>query len=412
MSLLSEFSATVLQGQQIVGNTISCDSFETADMIVGDNMVVDNILSADNRLVINSAVEINGSVNSNSFLSLHQYNGFSSATFTNTAVTTTTSPINYWAGGVLAPNGKVYMAPNNFSSVLVYDPKTKVIEYVNISQFGNGTQALRTGGGVVAKNGKLYMLPDFATTAVNNIVVLDTNDHTNVYDIKFTKNESWYGSVLGLDGKIYGVPRTSSTTHSVIVIDPVTDAVSFYDTGIPGASNSWNCGVLGTDGKIYCCPRLSPTVLVISPLTSPPSFSTISILSGQYRSGALAPNGNIYMVPTSGTNILKIVTATSTSSLVGIGVSAFWGAVLSPDGNIYCIPNDTNYSVYKFNPVTETASLYFTFTSTSNIAYLGGVLTPYNTVVACPFREGRVMEFGVNLPSLPSWMLQAYFNKL
>ena len=84
-----------------------------------------------NNLVVKNITATN--ISSNSFLTPFQFQGFLDPLFTNTNLATTTSLINYWAGGVLAPNGKIYMAPNNSPSVLVYDPLTKLIEYVNIS---------------------------------------------------------------------------------------------------------------------------------------------------------------------------------------------------------------------------------------------------------------------------------------
>jgi len=56
-----------------------------------------------------------------------------------------------WAGGVLAPNGKIYGIPRESTQVLEIDPETQ-----NVTLFGNFSGAGKWIGGVLAPNGKIY----------------------------------------------------------------------------------------------------------------------------------------------------------------------------------------------------------------------------------------------------------------
>jgi hypothetical protein len=61
-----------------------------------------------------------------------------------------------YAGGVLAPNGKIYAIPLNAENVLIIDPEntTTTISYISVSSGSN-----QYIGGVLAPNGKIYAIP-------------------------------------------------------------------------------------------------------------------------------------------------------------------------------------------------------------------------------------------------------------
>jgi len=71
------------------------------------------------------------------------------------------------------------------------------------------------------------------------------------------------------------------------------------------------------------------------------TYSLVYTVSGAYKGGVLAPNGDIHFVPNSADRGQKINTLTgvvSTYSLVYTINNAYAGGVLAPDGSIYFIP--------------------------------------------------------------------------
>ena len=68
-------------------------------------------------------------------------------------------------------------------------------------------------------------------------------------------------------------------------------------------------------------------------------------LSGTLKwvGGVLAPNGKIYCVPYSSTQVLEIDPVTNTTTLSGSlsGTVKWIGGVLAPNGKIYCVPLDS-----------------------------------------------------------------------
>ena len=108
-----------------------------------------------------------------------------------------------WAGGVLAPNGKIYGIPFDALQVLEFDPATNTSTLVGTTISG----ANKYFGGVLAPNGKIYGIP------TNSTQVLEFDPATNTSTLVGTTlsgSEKYYGGVLGLNGKIYGIPAAST----------------------------------------------------------------------------------------------------------------------------------------------------------------------------------------------------------
>lgn len=106
-----------------------------------------------------------------------------------------------WSGGVLAPNGKVYMVPNSHSSVLIYDPRTGAVDLSSISGLGDAPA-------------------------------------------------KWLGGVVAGNGLIYGIPFAS---NEVLVIDPRTEQISTFPAGTRGSLLKWWGGVLTPGGESSAC---------------------------------------------------------------------------------------------------------------------------------------------------------------
>jgi streptogramin lyase len=139
-----------------------------------------------------------------------------------------------WVGGALGGDGKVYCAPFQRAEVLVIDPATSAVSYLNV--------------------------PNFPLV-----------------------KDKYAGAVTGPDGKVYCVPYNAS---SVMCIDPFTSVVSSFGN-VGTAAAKWYGGSLAPDGRIYCAPYMGGNVLVIDTLTK-----TVSTLAGNLANCAgavLAP---------------------------------------------------------------------------------------------------------------------------
>jgi hypothetical protein len=74
-------------------------------------------------------------------------------------------------------------------------------------------------------------------------------------------------------------------------------------------SLKWLGGVLGPDGKIYGIPFSSTDILIIDPVTSTATRSAMGASlsgSGKWIGGVLGPDGKIYGIPHDSTDILRI----------------------------------------------------------------------------------------------------------
>jgi hypothetical protein len=303
-----------------------------------------------------------------------------------------------YTGGVLAPNGKIYMIPYGSVPFRSFDPDTGVTVSIGAAQ---GASAYV--GGVLGQNGKIYAIPSF----VGTVAELDpaTNVITQFGSLGATGSIKWWGGVLAPNGKIYCAPGSSG---NILVIDPATQTTYTIGSGL----SSYQTGALALNGKIYFAPASATTVLVVDPSTD--TYTTIGTLSAtatKYMGCALAPNGKIYAVPYSATDFLVIDpvagTATTKGSLAG---TAKWcGAVLAPNGKIYGLPR-TSTSVLVIDPNTDTASTFGSLGTADK--YIGGVLAPNGNIYGIPFSATAILEIGGGASDFPDWYLSAYFNKL
>lgn len=321
-----------------------------------------------------------------------------------------------WSGGALAKDGKIYSAPDLYTSVLVYDTYTgsggSVLDTTSLSLAVGGY-----GGTILAPNGKLYSIPSDSTNVliidpVNK--VLDTTTLTGLPSV----NSKWIGGCLAPNGKIYCVPYTAS---SVLIIDPVNNVLDTTTiSGISG-TNKWRGGVLGTNGNIYCAPADITTMLIINPNTNSINTSSIAGFSSntqKWDAGCLAPNtGNLYFAPDTETRVLIINTSgnvpNTTSVVANFRGSKWCGATVGSNGNIYLAPK-YNTQILMINTVSNTTSTISvgTIPGTISGAFKGGVLAPNGNVYMIP--NGITYVAIVKTGILTTQLLQsfsAYYNK-
>ena len=518
MSLLSEYSATVLQAQTLSATDVQSESVVT-EVLAASAASLSNLEVEE--LQLDSAV-----MSASAFLSLNQFQGLPE----NAADTTTISSTKYpgligsskYIGGVLASNGKIYGIPFSATNVLIIDPVAGTADTttINSTKYPGLSGGSKYYGGVVAPNGKIYCMPYLATNVLIIDPVTNTADTTTLSGLS-SQNGKYFGGVLAPNGKIYCMPYLAP---NVLIIDtlsnpPTADTTTINSTLYPELNvlAKYVGGCLAPNGKVYGVPRDANSVIIIDPLTDTADFTTITGLNytgsntGLYAGAVTAPNGKLYGIPRDALNVLiidpdspkvnisalygiTVSTSTYTNSTkqlyvgagatlltsgllvgdniiittssntkytgyirsidsnttmtflyaFGVNITAgnitnlektrvadlttiefptysfaprnkYVGGVLAQNGKIYCIPINVA-NVLIIDPVTDTGDLT-TIDSTKypgligTSKYNGGVLAPNGKIYGIPHNATNVLQVTPGLPTLPPWMLQAYFNK-
>lgn len=244
--------------------------------------------------------------------------------------------------GVLAPNGKIYLAPRNGSLLSVIDPSTNTISVIN-STFPGGA-AFYTGG-VLAPNGKIYL--NQAGISVGRVIDPATNTVSTPYTFSgiTTSINGQFIFVVAPNGRLYGMPLTGSSL--IRMVDPATNVASNIVT--LGAAISGGTGLLAPNGKILF------TATGTAGYAFDPNSNTIGTLnnfsmafSGQ--GGAILHQSG-YIVTLSGNgatpNLLKYDPNNDTTTTIAFNSgpavptgSPFACSILSPNGKIYAPPYD------------------------------------------------------------------------
>jgi hypothetical protein len=195
-----------------------------------------------------------------------------------------------FAGGVLAPNGKIYCVPFNANYVAIINPYTKTVDTTSITNVQGGrTNSAKWYGGVLAPNGKIYCVPYNAS----NILIINTLNNSVSYITGITQanypslntyvsngdQDKWIGGAIASNGKIYCAPYFARCS---LIIDTNNDTVNLTDianvdiSSYPGliirglTTNQENFGgaVLGPNGRIYFTPSNANGVLQINPINN------------------------------------------------------------------------------------------------------------------------------------------------
>lgn len=189
---------------------------------------------------------------------------------------------------------------------------------------------------------------------------------------------------MGPDNQILGIAEGGGTLYKW---DANTDTMTTHGSQSPGTvrnvvwdnlTNSWVICGASSFVKISCA-NLSVSA----------SISVPSNTGTQYPA-AVAFGGKAYAMPlvsvssTTRVAIFDLVANTATTSSVTIGSSTggFWGAVLTSVGTIYFFKENsaTNASIYEYNTVTDTGTLFGTLSGTPGYGPVnltnGNILAP------------------------------------
>ena len=166
---------------------------------------------------------------------------------------------------MLAPNGKIYMAPNNANSIGVLDPSSDQFSTIDISSDISSVLQPKYFSGVLGADGKIYFVPYNA----NNIGVFDpSTDYFSTFDISaiISSGQKYAGGALAADGIIYFAPDGDT---EIGAFDPARR--SFTRLSIPAIPLNPQNGGLRFDGavagpnghSIYFIPRNSEVIGVL-----------------------------------------------------------------------------------------------------------------------------------------------------
>ena len=150
--------------------------------------------------------------------------------------------VHKWSGGILAANGCIYAVPWTHAKVLVIDPRTCTVSFLETAD--------------------------------------DEDD-----DVASLSEHKWRDCVLADDGRIFCVPWTAQV---VLCIDPAAGCATSFGN-LPEGESKWAGAAMASDGNIYCAPYDARGLLAsIGPpntiyrttsfTTAPPRLSTWPLL--------------------------------------------------------------------------------------------------------------------------------------
>lgn len=240
---------------------------------------------------------------------------------------------NTGSGMVLLPSGSLLEIPHTGTAInpVVFNPNTGTTATLSGTNLG-----IACAGGVLAPNGKVYCTDQSGTGGV--LEINPDTGATAVFGTAQIATSYGGGMVLGLNGKVYAIPFTGIA--QVAEIDPVTQSIVLFG---PALTNlNYFGAVLSPSGKIYAIPFNGTTIQEIDPdartVTPVGSFPG----AGNYLTGILAPNGRIYLIPRNSSTALEFDPVTRTTTAFGTGwgagFTAFDGGILGMNGKIYGFP--------------------------------------------------------------------------
>jgi hypothetical protein len=214
--------------------------------------------------------------------------------------------------------------------------------------------------GIFAPNGLLYIIPNNGGTRPVGTYDVTTNTYTQVlagYAVtSFSLNAT---ACLGSNGHIY---MPGYRTSSIFKLNTTTDTVSTI--GNVTQNGDMYAGCCSTrEGFIIAAPHDNLAVLKID--TSDDSITTFANISGsnKYKGCMQADNGYVYCVPNDANQVLKIDPVNETAVLVGSvytnpgGTDGKWNNfVPGLNGILYGIPNKAS-SILRMDTNDDTTSL-------------------------------------------------------
>jgi len=320
-----------------------------------------------------------------------------------TAATVTAVTTNY-VGSVLGLGGLALACPFVATSALVFDSNNN--RTYNVGSFGGSSNFT---GGVLMPDGSIFIAPRASTTA--RIVDLSTNTVTTP-NCTFPGNQVYIASCL-FDGgrKIYLAPYLNTTTAGVYDIQRQTLSVpagTFSTVSGQGAVSSG--ALLLPDGRVFVAP-LGSTACIYDPVadslfTSSRSLGSVSSFFG----AVLLPSGDeIALIPQGATALVIYNWRRDTVRTIPGTCTGHIGGQLAPDGTVFLIPG-TSTVARVYDPVTDTLrNLPDTFSG--NFPAAGAHGLPDGRLVMLARSDSSVFTYGtLGTPVDANIQLSAFYN--
>lgn len=347
-----------------------------------------------------------------------------SATVADTTITPggTVSGTFLYFGGVLLPDGRVFLVPTNAGVGRIYNPQTNAL---TLTAGNDGGVTWPTGsqggwaGGVLLRDGRVFCVPSNALKAriydpVQNTVTTPSPE----FRLSGQSGSAFAGGVLMSDGRVFCVPH-NMTGGNPKIYNPASDSVDIVGGTWP-ANGSFLGGVLLKDGRVFLCPTGTAQSGYKARIYDPATNTTITP-GGTYpdRAGSLAfyggvlmADGRVFVVPFGNTTARiydPVADTVTTPNGTYPGGGAFAGGVLLPNGNVFMVPYNST-SAYVYNPYTNSASVISGSYPGSN-AYRGGVLLKDGRVYCIPASTSTARIYGGGGGFDENVVLSGYYNK-
>ena len=181
---------------------------------------------------------------------------------TGSVYATATSAAGYF-GGVLVPDGRVVMAPQNATTIGLFTPATNTLATASTTLSANSAAY---AGSVLLPDGRVVFAP------MNSTKIGLFNPATNTYSETAAMspapgNGAFYGGVLLPDGRVLFVPGNAT---SIGIFNPITNG--YTTTGTTPGGYYFFGGVLLPDGRVIFVPNGTGIGLYLTNTPAPKNF--------------------------------------------------------------------------------------------------------------------------------------------
>jgi hypothetical protein len=230
---------------------------------------------------------------------------------TNAINYTTTEDTEPYIGGCVSNNGRIYLIPNNETQV-------RYIENGSVNTIATVLTYINYQYGIYAPNGRIYSIKYNYTAAtdttnhglltINTLTntVSDMNIYTDISAYLGSDGNQWIHGVIAPNKRIYFIPANS---QFILVFNTITETFETPIDTNDTTNNKFSSGILHPNGKIYLCPRDHLFVAELDIYTHEINMEYLDVssygASDLFSSMIIAPNHYIYLIPSSGTQIVK-----------------------------------------------------------------------------------------------------------
>ncbi|EGD79284.1 hypothetical protein PTSG_09700 [Salpingoeca rosetta] len=272
-----------------------------------------------------------------------------------TSIASLPSTAEKWCDGVVADDGRIFMLPFEATSVLIIDPDSKSADITSIATL---PPSVRCIGGTKTPSGMIMVIPESGGA----IIRINPENHEWQQFDPIRGGDLWTRPITSMvDGKVLSVSRA----QAVMVIDntPLFSA-SFAQFSASSTSAPWIDPIqhptelvlasVSTDAKALVTVNLKNTgVIVATPLTPPEGGAVFSSL-------ALAPDGRVFMIPSSATHVAIVDVAARTIDTFAQTDEEhqWWHAMVMGMGKILALPYEVPSTVLVVDPERDTLTTH------------------------------------------------------